>query len=315
MLNFDRLDAFIVFSEHMNFTKAAAALHISQPALHVQIAKLGGELGVPLYRRRGQKLELTDDGRRVAGFGREVRERTHKFIDELRMREGARPVVLCAGEGAYLYLLGEAIQGFVAGGGSQLRLLTRDREGTIDAVMSGEAHIGVISSETPPEGLSASRLTEVSQVLVARSDHRLASKRSVRLVDLAGERLVVPSAGRPHRSMLAQALLSAGVPWEVAVEAGGWELMIRFVALGVGVAVVNSCCRAPEGLITRPIPELPKRTYDLIERPSAPLGGAAAKLRQALLASRDAWKRSATSATSGGTRPRHGALPIDKGKA
>ena len=40
MLNLDRLHAFIVFSEHLNFTRAARALHVSQPALHVQIGKL-----------------------------------------------------------------------------------------------------------------------------------------------------------------------------------------------------------------------------------------------------------------------------------
>jgi LysR family transcriptional regulator, low CO2-responsive transcriptional regulator len=293
MLNLEWVNAFIVFSEHMSFTHAAKRLHISQPALHVQISKLSEALGVPLYRRRGQRLELTDDGRRVLGFGREVRERTAKLIDDLRMRESLRPVVLCAGEGAYLYLLGEAIQGFLASGSAPLRLLTRDREGTIEAVHSGEAHLGVISSETAPEGLCAERLTQVSQMLVTRAGHRLAAKRVVHLSDLAGERLIVPGPGRPHRAMLAQALQSAGVPWEVAVEANGWELMLRFVELGAGVAVVNGCCRLPQGLVARPMPDLPQRTYDLIQRPGAAAEGPTARLRQALLASRDKWKQSA----------------------
>lgn len=306
MLNLDWLHAFIVFSEHLNFTRAARALHISQPALHVQIGKLSSALGVPLYtyKKVGQTIELTPDGARVAGFGREIRERTERFMDDLRLREGRRPVVLCAGAGAYLYLLGPAITRFLQGAGqaaeknksAALRLMTRDREGTLEAVVAGEAHLGVASLETAPDGLSVERLTEVGQVLVMPASHRLAQKRAVRLVDLEGERIVVPAPGRPHRAMIAQALQSAGVAWEPAVEANGWELMMRFVELGAGVAIVNGCCRAPEGLRARPLPELPARSYDLVWRPGAIADGGPLLLRRALLEMRDAWKREAMAA-------------------
>lgn len=291
MLNLDWLTAFIVFSEHRNFTRAAKALHISQPALHVQISKLSAELGVPLYKKVGQRLELTADGLRVAGFGREIRERTERLIDELRLRESRRPVVLCAGEGAYLYLLGPAITRFLGRNSEPLRLMTRDREGTVEAVSSGEAHLGVASFESAPDGLTVERLTEVGQILVLPPGHRLAKKRAARLVDLAGERIIVPAPGRPHRAMIAQALLSAGVPWEPAVEANGWELMMRFVELGAGVAIVNGCCRVPDGLYARALPELPARTYDLLWRPGVAAEGSPLLLRRALLETRDAWKR------------------------
>jgi DNA-binding transcriptional LysR family regulator len=123
------------------------------------------------------------------------------------------------------------------------------------------------------------------------ASHKLARKRAVRLVDLAGERLIVPGPGRPHRAMIAQALLSLGVPWEVAVEANGWDLMLRFVELRAGVAIVNACCRVPEGLAARPIPELPTRSYDLLRRPGAAEAGLPLLLRRALMVSRDAWTR------------------------
>lgn len=104
--------------------------------------------------------------------------------------------------------------------------------------------------------------------------------------------------------MLAQALASAGVPWEVAVEASGWELMLRFVELGAGVAVVNGCCRVPKGLIARPMPDLPKRVYTLIKRPGGAADSAAALLERALLAARDAWKRDTSVASVAARSPR-----------
>ncbi|WP_437817233.1 LysR family transcriptional regulator [Sorangium sp. So ce1078] len=291
MLNLDWLAAFVVFTEHLNFTRAARALHVSQPALHAQIGKLGEALGVTLYQRRGQRLELTADGKRVAAFGREVGERTRSFLDVLRNGESREPVVLCAGEGSYLYLLGEGIRAFTARAVAPLRLLTRDREATLDAVVTGEAHLGVAPLEGAPDGLAAERLTEVEQVLVVPEAHPLARKRRIQLRDLEGARLVVPGPSRPHRALLAQALLSAGVRWEPAVEANGWELMLHFVRLGVGIAVVNACCRLPRGLVARPLPELPRKVFYVVHRRGVELQGAPAELRDGLLAHGSAWQR------------------------
>ena len=64
---------------------------------------------------------------------------------------------------------------------------------------------------------------------------------------------MVPPAGRPHREMLARMLQSAGVNWEVAVEASGWELILQFVTLGVGVAVVTACCNISRALVAIPL--------------------------------------------------------------
>lgn len=290
MLHLDWLGAFTAFAEHLNFTRAARALHLSQPALHVQIGKLSAELGVPLYVRRGQRLELTADGRRVLSFAREMGERERAFRDVLRAGESLQPVVLAAGEGTFLYLLGPAIRAFTAASRSPLRLLTRDREAALEAVLSGEAHLALAPVEGAPAGLTLEKVTDIAQVLAVPQAHPLARKRSIKLRDLAGARLIVPPSGRPHRVALAAALLAAGVPWEPAVEANGWEPTLHFVTLGVGIAVVNACCRLPRGLVARPLPELPSRTYSLIRRRSAELEGPTADLRRAILTHRAAWQ-------------------------
>jgi DNA-binding transcriptional LysR family regulator len=290
MLKLEWLEAFAVFAEHQSFTRAARALYLSQPALHVQVKKLSEALGVPLYRRKGQRLLLTADGERVAAFGREVRDRTRELADELASGGKSHPVVLCAGEGAYLYLLGEGIQRYVARG-APLKLLTRDGEGTLEALRSGKAHVGVAALEVPPDDLEVRPLTDVGQVLVLPAAHPLAKKRRVRLGDLAGARLVVPGLDRPHRVALARALLEANVTWEVAVEANGWELMVRFVELGVGLAVVNACCRIPPGLVACPLVELRRQRYYVLRRRGAPPAGPSEELARVLLAAGAAWKR------------------------
>ncbi|MFO0755967.1 MAG: LysR family transcriptional regulator [Byssovorax sp.] len=276
------LHAFVVFAEHLHFTRAAKALGLSQPALHMQIKKLGEELGVTLYARRGQRVELTPDGRRVLAFGRALGAETAAFLARLHGREEQGPVVLAAGEGSFLYLLGEPIRAFLAAGKAPLRLLTRDREATVAAVIEGEAHLGVAPLDGVPEGLRGDRLASVGQVLAMPASHPLARRRAIKLGDLAGARLVVPAEGKPQRAMLAQAMLAEGVPWEPAVEAHGWEPILHFVKLGAGLAVVNACCRLPRGVVSRPIPALPVKTYLVLRRGA--LGGPAEQLRQRMLA-------------------------------
>jgi len=111
--------------------------------------------------------------------------------------------------------------------------------------------------------MTAYKLATVAQVLVMPRDHGLAAKHTIRLTDLRGARLVVPPAGRPHREMLSLMLQSADVAWEVAVEASGWELMMQFVRLGLGIAVVNAYCNIPKGLVSRPLPDLPSLRFQL----------------------------------------------------
>jgi DNA-binding transcriptional LysR family regulator len=286
----EQLDAFVTFAEHMNFTRAARARGVSQPALHTQVKKLSEALGVALYVRRGGKLSLTADGQRVLGFGRDARERMRAFVAELSHREVRGPLLLCAGEGAYLYLLGEGIRRFAGRGEADLRLLVRDHEGTVEAVRTGEAHLGVASLDAPPEGLRAEVITEVGQVIVLPAGHRLAGSAAVRLRDLAGERLVVPPVGRPHRTMIAQALRAAGVSWRAGVEASGWELLVRFAEVGLGLAIVNAFCRVPDGMVARPMPELPVRAYHLLQRPDAARQGPVASLAAALRETANAWR-------------------------
>jgi DNA-binding transcriptional LysR family regulator len=282
-LRSDWLESFIAFAERLNFTHAAEALHISQPALHVQISKLAEQVGAPLYVRRGRQLILTEAGGRLLAFARESRERSQQFLDELRGGDRRRPVVLAAGTGAFLYLLGPGLREFTRSSPTRVRLLQRDRAGTLEAVRTAEAHLGVGAWEVLPEDLDAQLLARVPQVVVVPEKHRLAHKKQIHLVDLREEALIVPPANQPQRIALTRAFASAGVEWSVAVEATGWELVIRFVEFGAGITIVNGCCRIPRGLVARPLRELPEVSYHVVARSGARLDAEIARFRRILI--------------------------------
>jgi LysR family transcriptional regulator, low CO2-responsive transcriptional regulator len=282
MLRAEWLESFIAFAEHLSFTHAARALHLSQPALFVQIAKLSEALQVTVYEKRGRQLALTDAGVELLAFARDARQRSAELVTTLRTGVHQSSVTLAAGTGAFLYLLGPGIRDFMRSSTARLRLLHRDRAGTLEAVRRGEAQLGVAAFDALPDDLASQLLTRVPQLLVVPQRHRLARKRVVKLADLQGEALIVSPVGSPQRATLAQALDSAEVQWRVAVEATGWELVLRFAELGVGLAVVNGFCRIPRGLVTRPLGELPRVAYYIVERRASPPSDAVAELRHAL---------------------------------
>jgi DNA-binding transcriptional LysR family regulator len=277
-MNYDWLLAFAVFAEHRSFTHAARQLHLSQPALHVQIRKLTEAIGRPLYRREGRALVLTPEGLRLAAFGREVAERGRAVLEELRGQPPSGPVVLASGQGAFLYLLGPAIRRFPKERWP-LRLASMPGPDAIAAVRDARAHLCVVAVDRPPADLEATRLRAVGQHVVLPRTHRLARRRALRPADLAGEPLVVAPEGSPHRAMLQQLLRGAGREPLVAVEATGWELALHFASYGVGLAVVNDFCPAPRGMIAIPLQGAPAVTYHALARAGLASPGAEALRR------------------------------------
>src|SRR5688572_9029312 len=102
MIDSEWLRAFVAFGETLNFTRAAERMHVSQPALHVQIKKLSQSLDLQLYARRGRSLELTPPGRKLLAFGREQRDRESSLLEELKPGRASSSVVLTAGEGTLM---------------------------------------------------------------------------------------------------------------------------------------------------------------------------------------------------------------------
>lgn len=281
MINADWLSAFAVFAEELHFTRAARRLHLSQPALHVKVRKLGEALGMPLYRRAGRGVELTSAGHRCLAFARELEDRSTAFLGDIG-KPVAERVVLAAGEGTLLHLLGPALRK-VAHSRAKLRVLVGDRDATCAAVASGAAHLGVAPLETEPDGLKLTLLRKVGFKLVLPQAHPLATKRRIRLGDLEGARLIVPPPDRPLRREVERILGARGVNWELAVEATGWEVMQHLAMLGVGLAIVSDFCRLPKGAVARPLPDFAPMGYALVERAGAELPEPARRLRELVM--------------------------------
>ncbi len=107
--------------------------------------------------------------------------------------------------------------------------------------------------------------------------------------EVEADRRLLPPEGRPQRIALDAALAAKGVHVTAGALATGWELTLRLVELGAGLAVVNASVRIPRGLVARPLAELPRIRYVALTR-RRPRADAAA-LVAALVAHGDAWQK------------------------
>jgi len=263
VLQSDALRSFGVFAEHLNFTRAAEILHISQPSLHTKIGKLSASLGVVLYERAGRGLVLTDDGVRLAEFAANAGRSADDFVHTLTRPQ--RRLTLASGRGALLWVISDAVRRTVAAG-VDVDIRPANRTLALDLLAGGHADLAAIAADPPPRHLRRRRVARVAQTLMVPPDHRLARRRRVRVGDLAGLELVVPPQSRPQRRVLDRAFADAGADWSVAAEADGWDLLVHLASLGVGATIVNGCVQAPASLVSVPITDLPPVDYWLAWR-------------------------------------------------
>tara|TARA_R110002110_G_scaffold415797_1_gene656216 strand:+ start:38300 stop:39175 length:876 start_codon:yes stop_codon:yes gene_type:complete len=287
-MNIDWLKSFLVFSDTCNFTHAAEKLHISQPALHVKIQKLSDYVGLPLYLKKGREIVLTEEGEQLCAFARELCESTDDFMRKVHRRRENPDQILAAGEGAFQYLLGPGIKAFLKSG-QMLKILTLNRDMTIQAVKTGLAHLGVTVTSVAPESLTMQPLTTVAQCLVLPKHHPLCSKQKVVIKDLDNIPLILPPIDKAHRVTIANYFQASNSKLNISVEASGWELMIKFVELGFGLTIVNSCCNIPKGFVAKPLPELPSLKYQLISRKNKKASHLNQQLVNTLLEHKNTW--------------------------
>ncbi len=290
-MQLDWLESFIAFADTGNFTRAAERLHISQPALHVQIKRLGESLGVPLYSRKGRGLVITDQGRAVEAFAREIAERTKLFLNDLREGDEDAPVVVAAGRGTHLFMIADRLRAWVDKARS-LSVLSGDQEFIIRSVLCGRAQIGVAPLDSVSRELDATLMQVVGQAAVVHTGHVLANRRRLTLAQLADHALILPPSGSLHRSAVTRAFQAQGLCAEVGIEAGGWELMMHYASLGLGAAIVNDYCLPPEGTRMIPVRELPTLNYHAFVRADGFLSPRAEELFAALGAKRKRARRS-----------------------
>ena len=269
-LDSDRLRIFVAFADTGSFTAAADRVGRSQPAVHGQVQKLQEELGHTLYTREGRAIRLTEAGRQVAAFGRQLLADTQHLQQRLHHATPGR-VRLWAGSGVVRDLLAPGIQRFVHHGG-RVDITTADLAAVLAHLRAGADGVGVAASVAPPPDVWSVLLTEATLCIAAPVAWCPQHADCATIHDLYDGPVVLPPADRPVYAALASVCPER--PLSPVASAPGWDGILAMVDAGVGIGVVNSTCRVPPTLRLWPLcaPGLPVAQYRLFARKGGPRG-------------------------------------------
>jgi len=283
-LDIRRLSLFLAVVEHAGFTRAAHAVHISQPALSQAIAELEAELGGPLFHRLGRTVELTDAGAALAGPARAVlreidaaRQVTAEVnkLSRGRLDLSALPTLstdpLPALLGAYRQAY-PAVTVHIASPG--------DPDELAEQVRTGAAEVGVTDASRAADGLVTVPFRG-QQLVAVFPPGSAAPAGPLRPGSLAGVPLIVTPPGSSGRRLLEAALGREGLRPVVAIETSQREAILPLVLAGAGAAVMPeamAALAAVQGAVPVPFDPPLMRDLVIVHRPGSLTPAAAAFL-------------------------------------
>ncbi len=274
------------------FTRAAAAIPISQPALSQGIRSLEDELGVELFARIGRSVRLTTAGSAFLEPARQLLRDTRSAREAVAAVAGIRAgrlEIVCPPTLAVeptVDLVGRFRREHP---GVTVRIREpEDRSALAELVASGEAELGVAELPVGGRGLVADPLLDQEILVVCPPELPLpgGGRRRVGL-DLVGSLpLVATPPATSTRELVERALAEAGIVPTIAVETEHREAIVPLVLAGAGISLLPEpmARRAAEqgAIVARLQPALHRRV-GLVRRDVAALSPAAAAFRQLAL--------------------------------
>ncbi len=243
------METFLAVAEERSFSRAAARLHRTQPAVSQAIAKLEGELGEVLFERSSRDGTLTDAGevlREYAAKLLNLRNEAAGALTELRALHRGR-LNLAANEYTCLYLL-PLLDEFRRQNPRIKLAVQRSLASRIsDEVLMHSVELGVLSFRPDDAQVKSMVVYRDELAFVVNPKHPLAKRRrQVSIRQLGAQNFIAHNISSPQRLKVIQTFKRHKTPLQMGVELPSLEAIKRFVEMGNGVALVPGLTVRPE---------------------------------------------------------------------
>lgn len=239
-ITFRQLETFAEVARQKSFTKAAETLHLTQPAVSIQIRQIVETIGLPLFEQNGREIALTAAGEELLTTVHDLDDAWNRFesaIDDLKgFKRGKLRVGLVTTAKHFLpRMLGDFYRRYPD---IDIQLEIANRQGIVERLLGNQDDLYVMSY--PPTNLDivSQPFLDNEYVVLAPEAHWAVGK-ALTLQELATEPFLLREQGSGSRHVIDQHMRDTGVQLKVRLSLASNEAIRELVASGMGLTVLS----------------------------------------------------------------------------
>lgn len=244
-----QLQIFRILAEELNFTRTAERVHTVQSNVTAQIKALEEELGVPLFDRLGRRVTLTDAGQRFLPFAAQALAAMDEGQRAMKAgSEPSGPLRISAPESIVTYRLAQLLRKFRRLY-PRVELIFRPH---LDDTLTVELETGKVDmaiemrDKVTDSAFQTMPLRTERIFMLAHGSHPLASQRTVKPADMAGQTFLLTECGCGYRAKLDRVMAMQNIRPGHVTEFSSVEAIKQCVAAGMGIALLPAIAVAKE---------------------------------------------------------------------
>lgn len=236
-----QLRVFHAVAQLHSYTRAAEAIHLTQPGVSIQVKRLEEILGATLFEKMGNQVYLTAEGEALLRACNDLFGRLDQFEEELKEMHGevSGPLKLAAVTTAK-YFLPQYLGAFLRQYPKVVpQLKASNRERILERLAANEDDLYIMATLPQSDDFEAHAFLDDELVVFAHPDHPLAGKKSIKPEALVDERIIAREAGSGIRMTYEAMLAERNIVIEPYMELGSGEAIKQAVMSGIGIGVLS----------------------------------------------------------------------------
>jgi DNA-binding transcriptional LysR family regulator len=237
-----QLNVFETVARHLSFSRAAEELHLTQPAVSIQVKQLEGHAGQPLFEQLGKKIYLTPSGTELLHHSRAIIQQFREAEEAMAQFKGIsggrlNVAVISAGDYFFPQLLAAFTRSHP---GVILNLTVHNREGLLRQLADNLTDLAIMVR--PPKDMDTvnERFAPHPYVIVAAPGHPLAAKKRIPMAVLAREPFVVREKGSDTWNSMEEGFGGRLAKLNIAMEIKSTETIKQAVIAGMGISFLSA---------------------------------------------------------------------------
>lgn len=236
-----QLKVFESVARHLSYSRAADELHLTQPAVSMQIKQLEDNISLPLFEQLGKRIFLTEAGRELYQYSRAIAQQLADMevaLDELKGMERGKLSIAVVTTANYFapHLLAKFCQRYP---GVTVSLNVSNRETVLKQLTDNLIDLAIMGQ--PPDNLDidSESFMENPLVVMAPPNHPLCQEQHIPVERLAQEIFLVRESGSGTRSAMERFFSEHGIKINKGMETDTTEAIKQAVQAGMGLGIMS----------------------------------------------------------------------------